>query len=91
MVRTKIMAFETVLFGILLAVIIAVGLIILFKAAGIIIKIILHVVFGLVLLFIVNLIPFVHIPINILTVLVAGFGGFIGVILLLFLSLLGFI
>lgn len=85
------MAFETVLFGILLAVIIAVGLIILFKAAGIIIKIILHVVFGLVLLFIVNLIPFVHIPINILTVLVAGFGGFIGVILLLFLSILGFI
>lgn len=85
------MAFETVLFGILLAVIIAVGLIILFKAAGIIIKIILHVVFGLVLLFIVNLIPFVHIPINILTVLVAGFGGFIGVILLLFLSFIGFI
>lgn len=85
------MGIETILFGILIAVIIAVGLIILFKAAGIIIKILLHIVFGLVLLFIVNLIPFVHIPINILTVLVAGFGGFIGVVLLLILSLIGFI
>jgi inhibitor of the pro-sigma K processing machinery len=47
-------------------------------------------IFGLVLLFIVDLVPFVHIPINILTVLVAGFGGFIGVIILIILGLLGF-
>jgi inhibitor of the pro-sigma K processing machinery len=83
------MAFETILFGIILAVIIAVGLIILFKAAGIIIKILLHMIFGIVLLFLVDLIPFIHIPINVLTVLVAGFGGFIGVIFLIILSLLG--
>jgi SigmaK-factor processing regulatory protein BofA. len=84
------MTIETILIGILLAIIIAVGLIILFKAAGIIIKIILHMVFGLVLLFIVDLIPFVHVPINVLTVLVAGFGGFIGVVLLVILGLFGF-
>jgi inhibitor of the pro-sigma K processing machinery len=83
------MAFETILFGIILAFIIAVGLIILFKAAGIIIKILLHMIFGIVLLFLVDLIPFIHIPINVLTVLVAGFGGFIGVIFLIILSLLG--
>jgi inhibitor of the pro-sigma K processing machinery len=83
------MAFETILFGIILAVIIAVGLIILFKAAGIIIKILLHMIFGIVLLFLVDLIPFIHIPINVLTVLVAGFGGFIGVIFLIILNLLG--
>jgi inhibitor of the pro-sigma K processing machinery len=83
------MAFETILIGILLAVIIAIGLIILFKAAGIIIKILLHMVFGLILLFLVDLIPFIHIPINVLTVLIAGFGGFIGVIFLIILSFLG--
>jgi inhibitor of the pro-sigma K processing machinery len=84
------MIIDTILFGIILAVIIAIGLIILFKAAGLIIKIILHMLFGLILLFIVDLVPFVHIPINILTILVAGFGGFIGVIILIILGLLGF-
>ena len=84
------MTLETILIGILIAVIIAVGLIILFKVAGFLIKIILHMIFGLVLLFIVDLIPFVHVPINVLTVLVAGFGGFIGVVFLVILGLFGF-
>ncbi len=84
------MIIDTIFFGIVLAVIVAIGLIILFKAAGLIIKILLHIIFGLILLFIVDLVPFVHIPINILTVLVAGFGGFIGVIFLIILGLLGF-
>jgi inhibitor of the pro-sigma K processing machinery len=84
------MTIDTIFLGIILAIIIAIGLIILFKAAGLIIKILLHMIFGLILLFIVDLVPFVHVPINILTVLVAGFGGFIGVILLIILGLLGF-
>lgn len=85
------MVIDTIFLGILLAVIIAVGLIILFKAAGIIIKVLLHVLFGLILLVIVDLVPFIHIPINILTVLVAGFGGFIGVVFLIILALVGLI
>jgi inhibitor of the pro-sigma K processing machinery len=85
------MVIDTIFLGILLAVIIAVGLIILFKAAGIIIKVLLHVLFGLILLVIVDLVPFIHIPINILTVLVAGFGGFIGVVILIILALVGLI
>ncbi|UTB33715.1 MAG: pro-sigmaK processing inhibitor BofA family protein [Methanobacterium sp. ERen5] len=85
------MVLETVLFGIVIAVLLAIGLVILFKAAGIIIKILLHMIFGLVMLFIVNLLPFIDIPLNILTVLVAGFGGFIGVIFLVILNLIGFI
>jgi inhibitor of the pro-sigma K processing machinery len=85
------MILETVLFGIVIAVLLAIGLVILFKAAGIIIKILLHMIFGLVMLFIVNLLPFIDVPVNILTVLVAGFGGFIGVILLVILNLIGFI
>lgn len=84
------MILESILVGILLALIIAVGLIILFKVAGIIIKIVLHIAFGLLLLFIVDLIPFVNVPINILTVLIAGFGGFIGVVFLIILGVLGF-
>jgi inhibitor of the pro-sigma K processing machinery len=84
------MVLNTILIGVVLAVIIAIGLIILFKAAGVIVKIILHMGFGLILLFIVDLIPFVHVPINVLTVLVAGFGGFIGVVLLVILGALGF-
>ncbi len=84
------MVINTILIGVVLAVIIAIGLIILFKAAGIIVKILLHMGFGLILLFIVDLIPFVHVPINVLTVLVAGFGGFIGVVLLIILGALGF-
>jgi inhibitor of the pro-sigma K processing machinery len=84
------MTIDTIFLGIILAFIIAIGLIILFKAAGLIIKILLHMIFGLILLFIVDLVPFVHIPINILTVLVAGFGGFIGVIILIILGLFGF-
>ena len=83
------MTLETISIGILIAIIIAVGITILVKAAGIIIKILLHMIFGLILLFIVDLIPFIHVPINILTVLVAGFGGFIGVVLLIILGLLG--
>lgn len=85
------MVLEPIIIGILIAVIIAIGLLILFKAAGLIIKVILHMAFGFILLFIVDLFPFVHIPINILTVLVAGFGGFIGVIFLIILALIGII
>jgi len=84
------MTLETISIGILIAIIIAVGITILVKAAGIIIKILLHMIFGLILLFIVDLIPFIHVPINVLTVLVAGFGGFIGVVILVILGLFGF-
>lgn len=46
---------------------------------------------GLVLLLLANFIPFVHIPINIWTILIAGFGGILGVILLVVLGQLGIV
>ncbi|MGC9517833.1 MAG: pro-sigmaK processing inhibitor BofA family protein [Methanomicrobiales archaeon] len=52
-------------------------------------KIVLHMIIGWILLFLVNLLPFINIPINILTILIAGFGGVIGVILLVILQLIG--
>ncbi|HLC93213.1 MAG TPA: pro-sigmaK processing inhibitor BofA family protein [archaeon] len=44
---------------------------------------------GLVLLLLANYIPFVQIPINVWTILIAGFGGIAGVILLVVLGQLG--
>jgi inhibitor of the pro-sigma K processing machinery len=83
------MGMEILLVGILLAILIAVGIIILVEAAGIILKILLHMALGFVLLFIVDLLPFIHVPLNIITVLVAGFGGVFGVVLLIILNALG--
>lgn len=80
---------EILLVGILLVILIAVGIIILVDAAGIILKILLHMALGFVLLFIVDLLPFIHVPLNIITVLVAGFGGVFGVVLLIILNALG--
>jgi inhibitor of the pro-sigma K processing machinery len=53
-------------------------------------KIIFNMVLGFIFLFIVNLLPFVEIPVNILTVLVAGFGGILGVGFLIITKSLGF-
>lgn len=83
------MAFE--LLGIaLLIIFIIVGIVILVKLSGVIIRVVLHVILGWILLFLANLFPLVNIPINILTVLVAGFGGVFGVIIMLIAQLLGF-
>jgi len=83
------MAFE--LLGIaLLVIFIIIGVVILVKLGGVILRVLLHVILGWILLFLVNLFPYVNIPINILTVLVAGFGGVFGVILMLIAQLLGF-
>jgi len=69
--------------GLAIIVIVAIiGIIILLKIGKLLLKLLVHAIFGWVLLVIVNFIPTVHIPINILTVLVAGIGGVFGVILL---------
>jgi inhibitor of the pro-sigma K processing machinery len=48
-----------------------------------------NMILGLVFLFIVNLFPIVKIPINLLTILVAGFGGIFGVGILVITKSLG--
>lgn len=49
---------------------------------SVIVKIILHLAFGWILLGIVNIIPGINIPINLLTMIVSGFGGVLGTLLL---------
>jgi inhibitor of the pro-sigma K processing machinery len=76
--------------GLAVIVILAIiGIFILIKIGGLLLKILVHAIFGWIILVLVNLIPSVNIPINILTVLVAGIGGVFGVILLLIAQALG--
>ena len=62
---------------------------ILLKLGKIALSILLHMIIGWILLFIWNILPFFKIPINILTMLVAGFGGIIGVGVLVLAKALG--
>jgi inhibitor of the pro-sigma K processing machinery len=66
-----------------------IGIVIIIKLGGLLLKILVHVILGWIFLFIVNLLPFIDIPINIITVLIAGFGGVFGVILLIIAQALG--
>ena len=84
------MSIELIILGIIILILAVLGIGILFKLAGLLLRILFHVILGWIALFLVNLLPFVHIPINILTVLVAGFGGIWGVLLLILAQIFGF-
>ena len=73
----------------IIVIIAIIGIIVIIKLGGLLLKILIHVILGWIFLVIVNLLPFIHIPINILTVLIAGFGGVFGVILLIIAQALG--
>lgn len=73
----------------ILIIFIIIAIVILVKIGGLLLRIVFHAILGWILLVLVNILPFVGIPINILTVLVAGFGGVFGVILLLIAQALG--
>jgi inhibitor of the pro-sigma K processing machinery len=66
-----------------------IGIVVLIKIGGLLLRILIHVILGWIFLVIVNLLPFIDIPINIITVLIAGIGGVFGVILLIIAQLLG--
>jgi inhibitor of the pro-sigma K processing machinery len=84
------MSIELIVLGIIILIVAFAALGILFKIAGLLLKILVHVILGWIVLFLVNILPFVHIPINILTVLIAGFGGIWGVLILILAQILGF-
>lgn len=83
------MAFDLITAAIIV-ILALIGILILVKFGGLILRIILHVILGWIFLVLVNLLPFIHIPINIWTVLIAGFGGVFGVIVLIIAQALGF-
>ena len=79
-----------VIIGIILLIVGVLGVGLLLKLGKVALSILLHMLLGWILLFIWNILPFFKIPINILTVLVAGFGGIIGVGVLILAKALGF-
>ena len=78
-----------VVIGIILLVLGILGIGLLLKLGKIALSILVHMVLGWVLLFIWNVLPFFKIPINILTLLVAGFGGIVGVGVLILAKAIG--
>ncbi|AUB55480.1 MULTISPECIES: pro-sigmaK processing inhibitor BofA family protein [Methanobacterium] len=78
-----------VIIGIILLIVGVLGVGLLLKLGKVALSILLHMLLGWILLFIWNILPFFKIPINILTVLVAGFGGIIGVGVLILAKALG--
>ncbi len=79
-----------VVIGLFLILLGLVGLKILFKLGRTILGIVFNMLMGFIFLYIANLLPFINIPINIITVIVAGFGGILGVGLLVFAQVIGF-
>jgi len=75
--------------GVILLVVGVFGIGLLIKLGKIALSILVHMVLGWILLVIWNILPFFKIPLNILTVLVAGFGGIIGVGVLILAKALG--
>ncbi|MDD1763642.1 MAG: pro-sigmaK processing inhibitor BofA family protein [Methanobacteriaceae archaeon] len=80
---------EIVLIGIILVILGIIGINVLLKVGKILLSIIVHMLLGWILLFIWNILPFFKIPITVLTILVAGFGGIIGVGVLILAKALG--
>lgn len=78
-----------VVIGIILLIIGIFGIGLLLKLGKIALSILVHMILGWILLFVWNILPFFKIPINILTLLVAGFGGIIGVGVLVIAKALG--
>ncbi|WJI09644.1 sigmaK-factor processing regulatory BofA [Methanobacterium sp. CWC-01] len=80
---------EIVLIGIILVILGIIGINVLLKVGKIVLTIVVHMLLGWIMLFIWNILPFFKIPITILTVLVAGFGGILGVGVLILAKALG--
>jgi inhibitor of the pro-sigma K processing machinery len=80
---------EIIFIGLILVILGIVGINILLKVGKVVLGIVMHMILGWVLLFIWNILPFFKIPITFLTVLVAGFGGVLGVGILIIAKALG--
>jgi inhibitor of the pro-sigma K processing machinery len=55
---------------------------------GTILKIAMHLAFGWITLALVNVLPGINVPINIITMAISGFGGVLGTFLLVLISIL---
>ena len=82
------MLFEEIIILFILIIIAIVALKLILEYGGTILKIAMHLAFGWITLAIVNVIPGINVPINLITVAISGFGGILGTILLVLLSII---
>ncbi len=61
---------------------------IIIEYGGVILKILIHLLGGWISLWIVNLLPGINIPVNLLTMAISGFGGILGTLLLIIINIL---
>ena len=80
---------EIILIGIILVILGIIGIKVLLKVGKVAVSIVVYMLLGWVMLFIWNILPFFKIPITFLTILVAGFGGILGVGILILAKALG--
>jgi inhibitor of the pro-sigma K processing machinery len=80
---------EIILIGIILVILGIIGIKVLLKVGKVVLSIVVYMLLGWVMLFIWNILPFFKIPITLLTILVAGFGGVLGVGILILAKALG--
>jgi inhibitor of the pro-sigma K processing machinery len=79
-----------IIIGIIIAIILIFGIGVLLKFGKILLYILLNMLLGFIVLYLFNLLPFFKIPIDTVTVLIAGIGGPIGVLILIVATALGF-
>lgn len=75
-----------ILFVLLLIMLLAIKIIL--SYGGILLKIAVHLAFGWITLVIVNILPGIDVPINLVTLAISGFGGTLGTFILVLLSIL---
>ncbi len=80
---------EIILIGIILVILGIIGIKVLLKVGKVVLSIVVYMLLGWAMLFIWNILPFFKIPITFLTILVAGFGGVLGVGILILAKALG--
>lgn len=82
------MILEEIIVLIVLLLIVLLAFKLILEYGGTLLKIVMHLAFGWITLGLVNIIPGINIPINIITVAVSGFGGVLGTFILVLLSIL---
>lgn len=80
---------EIIFIGIILVILSIAGIKILLKVGKVVLGIVAYMLLGWLLLFIWNILPFFKIPLTFLTLLIAGFGGVLGVGILILAKPLG--
>ncbi|MAG18258.1 MAG: sigmaK-factor processing regulatory BofA [Candidatus Diapherotrites archaeon] len=84
------MALDPILGFVLTAIVVIIAIFFALKLGKKIVILLINSFIGLVVLVLLNFFPFIHIEINIWSVLITAFGGIPGIILLILLDLLGF-